>query len=458
METENENDLIEVGGMPCVPRTMAPHVRKVLAGEYALPPTVDLGTVETVLDLGANVGAFSVWALREWPGVSITAVEPVPENVAAYGKNLSSRRLGPNQSLHLIRAAVVPLAAVLPEESGLFYPGDSNCGEGSLYLREEQSDQPITVPWIGIDDLSLPVDVLKLDIEGAEVEVLRILPLEQVRKAVLLEWHGLAARDAVAARLKGAGFVLARESIGNEYRGVMAWARPEYVTAPRLAQAPKVFVGLPVYGGYHAHFVPCLLRLQGQAPCSLVIRSFPGDSLVSRARNRLAREFLATDCTHLLFLDTDLIFSPEHIARLLGHGEPVVAGLYPKKQLELGWVCNVLDAEDGGPGDPDDRGLHAVKYVGTGCLLIAREVFEALIEAHPELRYDADDGETPGDYWDFFRVGVWECPRTGRRRYLSEDWWFCQMARDLGYTIWADTRVVLKHCGEMVYPVGDLND
>jgi len=179
---------------------------------------------------------------------------------------------------------------------------------------------------------------------------------------------------------------------------------------------------------------------------------------VSRARNRLAAAFLASDCTHLLFLDTDLVFSPDHIARLISHGEPLVAGLYPKKQAELGWVCNVLDAEEGGPGAPDARGLHAVKYAGTGCLLIAREVFGEMRAAYPELAYQPDDGDGTGEYWDFFSVGVWECPRTGRRRYLSEDWWFCQRARDLGFEVLMDTSVVLKHCGEAVYPLQRIED
>lgn len=223
----------------------------------------------------------------------------------------------------------------------------------------------------------------------------------------------------------------------------------------------KVFVGLPVYGGYDPHFVTSLLRLTLDPPCSLVIRPWVGDSLVARARNRLAAEFLATDCTHLLFLDTDLIFGPWHIRKLVGHDLPIVAGLYPKKQLELGWVCNVLDAEEGGPGVADEvTGLHRVKYAGTGCLLIAREVLVAMAAAHPELAYQPDEGEGDGSpgrvLWDFFSCGVWVCPRSGRRRYLSEDWYFCQRARDLGYEILVDTGVVLKHVGQLVYPVQDL--
>ena len=226
---------------------------------------------------------------------------------------------------------------------------------------------------------------------------------------------------------------------------------------PAAAAPPvKLFLGLPVYGGYDPHFVTGLLSLVRRPPCEMRVAPCIGDSLVARARNRLAAEFLRSDCTHLLFLDTDLIFSVEHVARLVGHGEPLVAGIYPKKQRELAWVLNALD--EGSPG-PDERGLEPVKYAGTGCLLIAREVLVAMIARWPDLVYRPDElpDEVPDDApearaWDFFSCGVWECPRTGRRRYLSEDWYFCQRARDLGYEILADTQVILKHVGQFIFP------
>jgi len=159
---------------------------------------------------------------------------------------------------------------------------------------------------------------------------------------------------------------------------------------------------------------------------------------------------MASDCTHLLFLDTDLIFSPEHVARLISHDLPFVTGMYPKKQETLAWVCNTR--ADFPPRDPE-TGLQRILYGGTGCMLIAREVFEAVIAKFPDLRYDEDDGEDSTPIWDFFKVGVHQDEVTGRRRYLSEDWFFCQLALDAGYELFADTNVILKHCGEAVYPL-----
>jgi hypothetical protein len=212
----------------------------------------------------------------------------------------------------------------------------------------------------------------------------------------------------------------------------------------------KLFLGLPVYGAYNAHFVHSMFALITQRPCPMIIRPCVGDSLVARARNRLCAQFLASDCTHMLQLDTDLIFSPEHIAKLIHHaeaGHDIIAGLYPKKQKELGWVCNVLDQPE--PDRPD--GLQRVKYAGTGCLMVSRAVLLAMINQHPEIEYDPDEGDESGVKHDFFATGVRAFE--GRRRYLSEDWMFCQRALDLGFDIMMDTTVILKHVGEMIYPL-----
>ena len=222
-----------------------------------------------------------------------------------------------------------------------------------------------------------------------------------------------------------------------------------------VQSAPKIFLALPVYGGYDPHFVTSLLRFVTHQPrvADLIIRPCIGDSLVARARNRLCAEFLATAATHLLFMDTDLIFSPEHIAKLVSHaqrGEPLVAGLYPKKQLELGWVCNVLDELQ----EVNEHGLVEVKYAGTGCLMIAREVLTAMIAKYPAIEYDPDEGDSPGVKWDFFATGVQAFQE--RRRYLSEDWMFCQRAQESGFRVMMDTSVVLKHVGQFIYPVQDI--
>lgn len=210
----------------------------------------------------------------------------------------------------------------------------------------------------------------------------------------------------------------------------------------------KVFVGLPVYGGMPYEFVKSLLELYASPPCHLDIKFMPGDSLVSRARNSLSSAFLKTDCTHLLFIDCDLEFSGEQIARLLEHDKDIVAGFYPKKKdgPHIEWVCNSLT------NDPLPSGLQEVRYMGTGFMLIKRCVFERMIERYGgEIAFSPDHSPNTTE-WDFWAVGPYKYP-DGKVRHLSEDWYFCQRWIDMGGQIYGDTRVILKHIGHASYPL-----
>ncbi len=212
----------------------------------------------------------------------------------------------------------------------------------------------------------------------------------------------------------------------------------------------KLFLALPVYGGYDPLFINSLLKLQMEPPCSLIVRPCIGDSLVARARNKLAAEFMETDATHMLFIDTDLVFTPEHVGRLIGHDVPIVAGLYPKKQPSLSWVVNTLPNEE-----PDERGLQKVKYIGTGFLMIRRDVIQRMIAEVPGISYVTDAGQVQRTEHDLFPTGPMFDPEQGTTRYHSEDWGFCRRALDLGFDVLADTRVVCKHVGSCVYPLAD---
>lgn len=209
----------------------------------------------------------------------------------------------------------------------------------------------------------------------------------------------------------------------------------------------KLFIGIPINSSVHPLFMQCLLALQTEKPCDLEIHVAHGDG-VARARNQLSAKFLKTDCTHLLFLDCDLMFGADHISRLLSHNEDIVGGFYPKKQDgDLEWVINgTLE-----PSVPDARGLHPVRYIGTGFMLIARRVFERMIEAYPDIMYFQDGPDRP-QQWDFWPMGVY-VSKDGNRRYLSEDWYFCQRWLDIGGQVFGDIHVIVKHIGTVVFPL-----
>lgn len=214
----------------------------------------------------------------------------------------------------------------------------------------------------------------------------------------------------------------------------------------------RVFIGIPVFNQVDVHFFDSVMKFaqhnSDKVSCKIAVVA--GDSLVPRARNTLTMEFLKQqDCTHLLFIDSDLIFSGDQIERLLSHDVDIVGGFYPKKQQgnpEL--VFNTLTP----PAPMDSRRLTPVKYIGTGFMCVKRCVFEKMIEELGDEIIFKVDGQENKFGFDFWPVGVYKYP-DGTRRYLSEDWYFCQRAIDLGFTVYGDNGVLLKHSGSAVYPL-----
>lgn len=213
----------------------------------------------------------------------------------------------------------------------------------------------------------------------------------------------------------------------------------------------KLFIGVPVFAHVNVHFFDALIKfLQQPHSFKFQLACVAGDALVTRARNNLTVEFLKSDCTHLMMIDSDLVFSAEQIERLVAHNEDVVAGFYPKKKD--GPECELVYNCFNPPKPTDHRRLISVRYMGTGFMLIRRNVIEKMVsEMGDELIYEVDGH--PGKFgFDFWPVGVYKY-QDGNRRYLSEDWYFCQRCLDLGFNVYGDTGVMLKHSGTAIYPL-----
>lgn len=210
----------------------------------------------------------------------------------------------------------------------------------------------------------------------------------------------------------------------------------------------KIALGIPTYAHFSMEQFNIALHNALQDPLvpELKICLRVSDSLVMRARNNIAHIFLSTDADALLFIDSDIIFTPAHIRKLIDHGKAITCGCYAKKHKDLSWVASGLEGEA-----PDPiTGLQKIKESGTGFMMIHREVFDAIIHHFPEIAYHDDDRERlgeVGEHHDFFSAGVVD------KRYLSEDWYFCHRARQIGYDIFLDTRIILGHMGLIQYPL-----
>jgi len=207
------------------------------------------------------------------------------------------------------------------------------------------------------------------------------------------------------------------------------------------------------------------------------------DSHANRGMNFIANKFLESDCDVWINIDADIRFTRADVDRLLGHDLPLVYGIYPKKE-DTSSPTPCLATFDKAP-EPDENGLAEVRRCGRGFMAVKREVLIAMKEGsltlHPvtgeeirgmALRYHNHGSDAGGQRieWDFFPSGVvtgefsaLESPSPfvpkdpdgfPIREWISEDWFFCERARKLGYKIMVDTRIALGHVGQKEYRFG----
>jgi hypothetical protein len=244
----------------------------------------------------------------------------------------------------------------------------------------------------------------------------------------------------------------------------------------------KLFVATPMYGGMaHGLYLKSCLDLQGIMSRYGVDVKFSflfNESLITRARNYLVDEFLRSDCTHLLFLDSDIHYNPQDVVALLALDKDVIGGPYPKKSIN--WN-NIAHAARNHP-DLDPRELETlvgeyvfnvvkgtsqfsvtepleVLEIGTGFMLVKREVFDKMAVEYPNIRYKPDHvGQAHFDgsryihaYFDTVIDTKDSITGGGSERYLSEDYMFCQMWRKMGGNIFLCPWMKTQHIGTYAF-------
>ena len=106
-------------------------------------------------------------------------------------------------------------------------------------------------------------------------------------------------------------------------------------------QKKSLFVATPMYGGMnHGLYMKACLDLQSlcmQYGVAIKFSFLFNESLITRARNYLADEFIhRSNCSHMLFLDSDISYNPQDVIALLALDKDVSGGPYPKKAIKIG--------------------------------------------------------------------------------------------------------------------------
>ncbi|MDC0319989.1 hypothetical protein OAL34_02495 [Synechococcus sp. AH-551-G03] len=205
---------------------------------------------------------------------------------------------------------------------------------------------------------------------------------------------------------------------------------------------------IPCYGGQISEVTfTSFVRFIARAPqwgLEWSLDTLVNESLIPRGRNALvARAMHNPRATHLMFLDADIGFDPEYILMLLKEDVDVIGGGYPKKSLPIDYVINPIN-----DGESDDAKAE-VERIGTGFLLMKREVFSRMAEGMPELKYTDDCGLDPSINEHLY--AFFECGLFGEKVFMSEDWLFCNRWRTLGGRIFISKRFALTHVGTYAF-------
>ena len=183
----------------------------------------------------------------------------------------------------------------------------------------------------------------------------------------------------------------------------------------------------------------------------LTLYPIMAEALVSRGRNAAVAHFMGSSATHMFFIDSDIIFNPADVVKLLNSGKSVIGGVYPKKFLKT--QNNALQVEFNASGQVGIEGdVCLVDYVPAGFLCIRRDAVEKLISDNSDLKYTNNiEGyhsvESVDYYYDFFKPGV----DLGTKQYMGEDFGFCKLLKDAGVPMYVYPNITLAHVGQFNY-------
>lgn len=230
----------------------------------------------------------------------------------------------------------------------------------------------------------------------------------------------------------------------------------------------SITIATPMYGGIcnGAYFKSMMALVSALSQKKYIVHysELSNESLITRARNTLTEIFLRTGDDYLLFIDADQGFNADAVVKMIDEGVDLVGAAVPMKGIN--WervreaakqdkqdlskhtsIFNVNMSLEQKQTLKDNPGnLVEVDYIGSGLMLISRNVFQQLKEHTPSYRSDQMNtggiryGETIYDFW---RTEI----DPSSNRLLSEDYNFCNMWRGIGGKIYLAPYVKVVHVG-----------
>jgi GT2 family glycosyltransferase len=177
-----------------------------------------------------------------------------------------------------------------------------------------------------------------------------------------------------------------------------------------MAKIVKLGVGIVTQGQIEAQTACSIISALPHvgSPFQMILAMGP---YIHQNRENAVDEAFKNNCSHLLFIDTDIIFEPDAIKRLIDHDLDIVGGRYNKRFLPIQSTV------------PNITKLSETRFVPTGFLLINMEVFKKIGKPF----FSFEDGAE------------------------SEDVYFCDKAIRNGYKVWCDPAINIGHIGKTIY-------
>jgi FkbM family methyltransferase len=188
-----------------------------LRKEYVVRPSD-----RTILDCGANIGAFALYAAEISPAARIVAVEPFPETFSHLTGNIAMN----SRTIETLQVALAGHHGAVNMYAAPEVPSQAR------QVIEPSGDDTVSVPALTLASLLErvrleSVDLVKMDIEGSEHAALLAADPGTLRQIgrLALEYHQTGSKATLFAHLLSSGFQLSSDRILGRNYGVAEFSR-----------------------------------------------------------------------------------------------------------------------------------------------------------------------------------------------------------------------------------------
>src|SRR5271166_2900461 len=201
----------------------------------------------------------------------------------------------------------------------------------------------------------------------------------------------------------------------------------------------KIMIASPAYDG--KVLVPFAISLSETVLCMAVnqiqvnYNITTSGSLLVAARNKIIQNFIETDCTHLLCVDSDLGWPAPAVLAMINHDVEFVAGVYPARGPNKEFMFrSKLNPDESIV--KNDKNLLGMEYIPAGFMLLKREAIQKMIDKFPELYFEPKaEAMKHAKGYCLFNTEVLD------GEFWGEDYVFCRRAREAGVEIWVDPMI-----------------